>query len=287
MTWQTPWHRGVGGEGPQGPGPAQPPPQGRAGGRGGGHEPLYKCTNEGLLLFYVSSIITCIFPGPRPRRLHCQTRLWFILNLFTLGPPTSSSPFPPTPPHPLLLPAQAGVSRYRGEHIGAGADGTRGVTAPGGHRSGGGRVGTTGSQRPPPPPQLQQLPSPGTPFPSPAEICCSPGSPFSCSLASAIHPQPPIPLLPFPVFPPHSPPPSFPPSLPPCLPPCRFPHLFPPYPPPPSLCLPFPHSLPDCYRGQDEAPSPAAVRGGGVPSPSAPCSSLSPAPRPLSDMHIF
>lgn len=88
------------------------------------------------------------------------------------------------------------------------------------------------------PPQALQPLSPGALFPSSPQICCSPGPPFSCSVASANLPRPPIPL------PPH-----------------LFLHRFPP-------SLPF-SALPDCYSGQGRRP-PALLWCGGSPSPVGP-----------------
>lgn len=57
MTLATPWHKEWG-NGPS----AQDRDQVERDQMGREQEILYKCTNEGLLLLYVSSIITCIFP---------------------------------------------------------------------------------------------------------------------------------------------------------------------------------------------------------------------------------
>lgn len=238
-TWPTPWRRGrTGAKGPRRPGLAQTPIAGGGRGPGGSREPLYKCTNEGLLLFYVSSIITCIFPGTGPQRLSLPDPALVYFKSLYIGPPLPPS-LPPTRGSSRCCGAGT-VPRSLCRHQLTGADGdTRGYGSMG--RREGGRLGSacTPSSRLRPPQPLQLLVS------FPPQICCSPAPSFSCSLASANLPQRPLPTF-FPIVSP-------------------------------------PRLLQGAGTVAPPLP-PALVWCGGS---TAPRSGLLPAPRPLSNMHIF
>lgn len=205
-TWPTPWRRdGTGAKGPRGRGARawhRHPLQEVGGGRGS-REPLYKCTNEGLLLFYVSSIITCIFPGTGPQRLSLPDPALVYFKSLYIGPP-----LPPPPTRGTSQCFRAGMvpqSMCQDKLSGAAAaraDRRHGVTAMWGRRQRwrrqeGGRVGAAHS------PALGSVPrlapaAPLTegPFSFPPQICCSRVPPSPAAWPPQTSLSPPFPSIP-------------------------------------------------------------------------------------------